>query len=450
MPTIYMIAGNTGGQVLPFILMVLDSFRPPLSLPYAQTSSETDPEISDHHLCALLTTSSTATPFRHNGMSARQEDDSRVPETALPSQTSPVPVLGEGLSPTSYSGLPEQGTEKSSAETEQDPKASKRRFWNLGRKKDEKSSKKDGGDAPSSMPFRSASPIPVGNQRVSSPQLQQAFAPASPGRNVRSSSPQLLSPASSSIFERNVQEDVVVTASSPAIPSHITTENYIPPVLDASSKAITDDHLDPDSVEIVTHAAHQPAAVTVATGTAHSQDTPMSPLSEDLGDLPTPAPAKENEDAASTYGDLDTADVRRLSFISFADVVNAEHAVAGDHNSVRDSLLLSGASSVASPLPAARRSPSPIRSPISPPLSASMSGSPNLHGADASPGRAPKVASGSPSVSGLKGASPPPVAVGGELAIEPMTQALRKTGSGDLSGYKSPGSAPSEDVKMEG
>ena len=260
----------------------------------------------------------------------------------------------------------------------------------------------------------------------------------------------MLSPASSSIFERNVQEDVVVTASSPAIPSHIATENYIPPVLDASSKAITDDHLDPDSVEIVTHAAHQPAAANVATATTHpSQDAPLSPFSEDSSELQPTASTKENEDAASTYGDLDTADVRRLSFISFADVVHAEHSAAGDHGSVRDSLLLSGASSIASPLPAARRSPSPVRGPISPPLSASMSGSgsPNLRAADASPGRAPKLAPSSPSVLGSKN-SPPP-GVSGELAIETMTQALRKTGSGDLSAFRTTGGASSEDVKME-
>ena len=383
-------------------------------------------------------------------MSASQTGHDQGLARASTPKTPPIPVLGDSLSsdsPTSPST--DQGQQAPAVGAEQDLKGNKRKFWNLGRKKEEKSLTKDGVEKPPNMSFQSASSIPMGGQRASSPQLQQTFAPVSPGRNARSSSPQMLSPASSSIFERNVQEDVAVTATSPQIPSHITTENYIPPVLDASSKAITDTHLDPDSVEIVTHTAHQPAAVAVATVTTHStQDAPLSPLSEDSAELHAPAPVKENEDAASTYGDLDTADVRRLSFISFADVVHAEHSATTDHNSVRDSMLLSGASSVISPLPAAQRSPSPVRSPISPPLSASLSSSPNLRGADASPGRAPKMVPGSPSVLGSKVTSPP-AAVSGELAIETMTQALRKTGSGDLSGFRSPANAPSEDIKME-
>ena len=375
------------------------------------------------------------------------------------SQSSPVPVLGEGFSPTTPTSGPSDTGEQApaTASSEQDPKGSKRSFWKLGRKKDERTPKRDGFEKSANMSIRSTSPIPVGHPRASSPQLQQAFVPASPGRNIRSNSPSMLSPASSSIFERNVQEEVAVAAASPAIPSHINTENHIPPVLDASSMAITDTHLNPDSVEIVTHASHQPAAVPVPAASTHASpdaplSAPLSPLSEDSGELHAPAAsvAKENEDAASTYGDIDPADVRRLSFISFADVVHAEHAAAGDHGSIRDSVMLSGASSIASPLPAAGRSPSPIRSPISPPLTGSVSGSPNLRSSEVSPGRAPKIVPSSPSVAGHKGSGSPPPAVSGELAIETMTQALRKTGSGDLSGFRSAAGASTEDVKMEG
>jgi hypothetical protein len=73
----------------------------------------------------------------------------------------------------------------------------------------------------------------------------------------------LHSPASSQIFERNVQEP----EPSPAIPAHIKTEDHIPAALDASSLAITDDHLNPDEVEIVMHVAHQPAAAVSLDGT---------------------------------------------------------------------------------------------------------------------------------------------------------------------------------------
>ncbi|CAI4212234.1 unnamed protein product [Parascedosporium putredinis] len=69
--------------------------------------------------------------------------------------------------------------------------------------------------------------------------------PSSPTRGL-SSSPRLSSPAGSQIFERDVQDSVILP-TSPAIPSHIQTENHIPPVLNASSEAITDRHLDPDS-----------------------------------------------------------------------------------------------------------------------------------------------------------------------------------------------------------
>ena len=357
---------------------------------------------------------------------------SKVPvdtESGSTERKSSVPVLGEGFlekTPLSKSDAASRdGHQTTADDTEQDPKTGKRRFWQLGKKKDENAAKKGDGQgiATPLSAKRSTSPMPSPIHRASSPQLQQAFgvAPPSPGRGIYSSSPRLASPASSQIFERSVQEDIPAAATSPAIPSHITTEDHIPSVLDASSMAITDDHLNPDTVEIVTHTAHQPAAVTVTGATPlPMSETPISPFSpeESYHSL------LENDDNASNYGSLDSADVRRLSFISFADVVHAEHAA--DHGSMRDSLLLSGASSIASPTPGAR-SPSPIHSPISPPLSSSMSGSPNFRGVESSPNRGGKVP-GSPRVG--HGGSPPTVT--GELAIETMRQALRKTGSGDL------------------
>lgn len=179
--------------------------------------------------------------------------------------------------------------------------------------------------------------------------------------------------------------------------------------------AITDDHLDPDNVEIVMHSAHQPAAVTV-TGAGTSEATGAS-WQEDLVAHP------DQDDAASNYGALDSNDVRRLSFISFADVVHAEHV---DYSG-------SVAPTVSSPLAAARnRSPSPMRSPLS---SQGLGGSPVASGSEYSRGLETSPNRGGHGLgSTYSGHSPP---TGGELTIETMRQALRKTGSGDLSGARS-------------
>ncbi|KAJ5114600.1 hypothetical protein NUU61_000359 [Penicillium alfredii] len=247
--------------------------------------------------------------------------------------------------------------------------------------------------------------------------------PPSPG-GTSQLPPRLHSPASQ-IFERSVQEDMVPPQASPSIPAHIRTENYIPPVLEASSAAITDDHLDPDSVEIVTHSLHQPAAGGV-TGSATEQSLSSSIIDDHGG--PHQSQHSELDEMSSTYGALDTADVRRLSFISFADVVNAEHA--GDPS---QSTPASGNPVM---LGSQNRSPSPLRSPgsshglgTSPPTSIATS----FKGLEMSPSH------------GVRGAgSPLPLAqspvsssFGGELNVETMRQALRRTGSGDLGGAAS-------------
>ena len=328
------------------------------------------------------------------------------------SRTSSVPLLGEGLNNT----------------PELDGKTAKRRFWGLGRKKEDEKNKKTR-EIPSASVIptpATATAVPTKTMRsvspvagVGAPVIQTIphpyGAPASPSRNLSSSSPGIPSPASSQIFERSVQEDGLASSASPAIPAHITTENHIPPVLDASSVAITDDHLNPDNVEIIMHSAHQPAAVTV-TGAGTSEATGGS-WQEDLVAHP------DQDDAASNYGALDSNDVRRLSFISFADVVHAEHV---DHSG-------SVAPSISSPLAASRnRSPSPVRSPLS---SQGLGGSPVASGSDSSRGLETSPSRGGHVLgSTYSGHSSP---TGGELTIETMRQALRKTGSGDLSGARS-------------
>ncbi|EEQ91381.2 uncharacterized protein BDCG_06501 [Blastomyces dermatitidis ER-3] len=217
--------------------------------------------------------------------------------------------------------------------------------------------------------------------------------------------------------------------ASPSIPSHIMTENHIPPILGASSAALTDERLDPDSVEIITHNFHQPASLSVTGGQPEQAVT--SSWHEDLN----PHLPPDAEDSVSNYGGLDPSDIRRLSFVSFADVVNGEHAET-DHASNRDSMYMAGLSTNAALFAAQNRSPSPVRSPVSshgfgtsPPTSVS----PSTKGLDNSPNRGGWVA-GSPR---LCGHSPPPGTFGGELNVETMRQALRRTGSGDFGGFRS-------------
>lgn len=306
-------------------------------------------------------------------------------------------------------------TPRAGAEGEE--KKKKRSLFGFGKKKTEEKE-----------PVKLSSQ-PAAARRAASPPSQtdhHHFMPASPSRNL-TSSPRLASPAGSQIFERDVQESTILPPNSPAIPSHIQTENHIPPVLDASSEAITDSHLNPDSVEIITHASHQPASFTV-TGVGHTDGS----WADDLAAFSS----EQNTDSASNYGSLDTTDVRRLSFISFADVVQAEHA---NHNGgiagSRESMHLAGLTSLSMGV---NRSPSPIRSPVSssgglgtsPPTSKSGS----VKGLEMSPSRKPL---GSPTLQ--HHGSP---TVSGELAIETMTQALRRTGSGDLSVLRSPPTSP--------
>lgn len=325
------------------------------------------------------------------------------------------------------SGTPSTSSQSGKSDTDKNKTGKKRRLFGIGKKKDGDKMEKQA-EMPSGSPAATTSPKPVAIRAISpqrpipgdarnttSPQSVFSAIGTSPSR-LRSSSPRLHSPASSLIFERNVQENPLPEDVAHSIPSHIQTEDHIPPVLEASSKAITDDHLNPDEVEIVMHAAHQPAVVPVG-GAAMSESGALSPHVDDVvNGMMIP----ETDDNASNYGAIDTSDVRRLSFISFADVVQAEHV----ENS-RDSVMHMSMSSTTN------RSPSPpVRSPASshgfapsPPTS----GAPSMKGMDMS--RLP----GSPTSHGTHS---PPLS-GGELVVETMRQALRKTNSGDLSGVRS-------------
>ena len=249
--------------------------------------------------------------------------------------------------------------------------------------------------------------------------------PPSPG-GTSQLAPRLHSPASQ-IFERNVQEDILPAQASPSIPAHIRTENYIPPVLEASSAAITDDHLNPDSVEIVTHSLHQPAASAgVTSASTAEQSLSSSGIVDHSG-----GPATDADDVSSSYGAMDSTDIRRLSFISFADVVNAEHAETGEPVNNREHSQGAGIPGNHTVAGSQNRSPSPLRSPASshglgtsPPTSIATS----FKGLEMSPHHGARGA-GSPLPMAQ---SPVSSSFGGDLNVETMRQALRRTGSGDL------------------
>jgi hypothetical protein len=304
-----------------------------------------------------------------------------------------------------------------------------KKLLGLGKKKevqgDKQTTERTGATAPTSTLLPSP-PMSPPERRASprgSPRMLPVGAP-SPSRRIRSTSPGLHSPASSLIFERNVQEP----EPSADVPAHIKTEDHIPPALDATSLAITDTHLNPDDVEIVTHSAHQPASLAVAGGMSESIHSPPLPHDESA------ASSHADVNEATGYGSLDTNDPRRLSFISFADVVQAEH-VEHDRQEVLGATTSGEALQFMSLSSTANRSPSPMRSAASSPPTTSGAASPKTTADSLARTRSPASPTSShPMVLGTQNP-----ALGEELPvqIETMRQALRKTRSGELGGAKS-------------
>lgn len=342
-----------------------------------------------------------------------------------------VPALAEPFEPTKGDKVSAPTGSLSTTQKTDDPekKNKMRGLFGIGKKKTEDStravSKSDPAAtaASSSKPSNGASPV----RRTTDSSV--SVMPSSPTRNM-SSSPRLASPAGSQIFERDVQESIPIT-NSPAIPSHIKTEDHVPSVLDASSEAITDSHLDPDSVEIITHANHQPASVNV---TGHPDHLSNSSWQDDLA---ASLSAADLTESGSNYGSLDSTDVRRLSFISFADVVQAEHQGHAGIGGSRESIHLAGLTSLSSMGNIDHHSHSPIRSPVSSTTGDPATSSPNskpvsLRGTETSPTRKPI---GSPVLS-MSPLHP------GEVNVETMAQALKRTESGDLGGVKSHPTSP--------
>jgi hypothetical protein len=288
--------------------------------------------------------------------------------------------------------------------------------------------------------------IPVSPARQPQSNLMAASSPS----RLRSSSPRLQGPASTEIFERNVQEPIPIATLhnelSPAhIPNHVLTEDHIPAALEASAEAITSSNLNADEVEIVTATSHQPAGASLASSSTTDVSSHLPPsLLHQASDASEhashhaassgffPPPSHSEEDNANSYGALDPNDVHRLSFISFADVVQSEHAhptVASDLAGSRDSLHISSQPTTSPRSPSSTYSGSGI---VTPPLTLGQQSTNQIESAlgrhaDQSPVRSIPV--GSPGAHG-------------ELTIETMRQAVRKTASGDLGGVRSTNLSP--------
>ncbi|RPA76956.1 hypothetical protein BJ508DRAFT_179480 [Ascobolus immersus RN42] len=266
-----------------------------------------------------------------------------------------------------------------------------------------------------SAPYVS-NPVPTSDRADKPPSL-----PLSPSRPMTAISPPL-SPSSprfsttastaseSQIFERSVQEPPSQSnTSSTAIPTHITTEDYIPPVLEASCAAITDSTLDPDEVEIVTKVGHVPLVVAGGTGAASVSSAGLGVGSKGGSRSQSPEPHHHEERRAGggVYGHTDDHehDKRRLSFISFADVVQSEQTAPPFPSSPPRS------SSPNSPRSGRSQSPVSQRTPPSPQQKAAggmLPPIPNISDTLGSIGEA----------LGLRGRSPSPVGSGpGERGI---------------------------------
>jgi len=209
--------------------------------------------------------------------------------------------------------------------------------------------------------------------------------------------------------------------ASAAIPAHIQTENHIPAVLEASSLALTNRDCDVDDVEIVMHSAHQPAVSVVA---PHAS-VPTSPLLDSAQSRDGAVDEAANgSDDVSFYGGAAANDKRRLSFVSFADIVQAEQEAMSEnalhtHSTSSPSRGSPIQSATADPVNISsvtearyRRSPSPIRLGTSPPQPIFFSGE-----------RSPRSPTRAGDTLGVER---------GELTIETLGHALRKTGSGDM------------------
>lgn len=220
-----------------------------------------------------------------------------------------------------------------------------------------------------------SSPTPSGNT-ISSSFPDSHYTSISPAQSHQFSDP-LGSPASSMIFERSVQ-DIHSLEINNKIPLHHSNDDFIPPVLDASTEALTNKDVDPELVEVLSlrlpmtrtlsfSDASSPISNALGLSLASSDPPTLSPIdsvsrkdsfvsvhadtasnfavalppnppfapkspsystsmsSSALASLAGMSPSR-NLQRASIPNFGHKKDGRVLSFCSFADLVNSEHA----------------------------------------------------------------------------------------------------------------------------
>ncbi|KAK6530716.1 hypothetical protein TWF281_007555 [Arthrobotrys megalospora] len=314
--------------------------------------------------------------------------------STMTTASAPAP-LGESIH------LPPDTISGESEKAQLTPTQQKRRsFFNFGKKKQPTSEDSSKNSSTAAIPpITTISPPETkstGTNSTTSPVSPVRSSHFGSQRRSKAGSPRL---STSSIFERNVQ-DTALPPGSPSIPTHFSTENHIPAVLEATSLAITDSSVDPDRVEIVSSTSHHPVL-------SHPE-TYSNPWAEE---------SAHSGDESIGHGytsSLASADKRRLSFISFADVVQAENEQASHSSTNLDSSQISK-STVNNRAPSLR-SNSPIRTPPQVPHSPPGTG---LGLSDFSMEKDMSI--------------PAPAATHhSEVTVETLSQALRKHGSADF------------------
>ncbi|EPS39410.1 hypothetical protein H072_6829 [Dactylellina haptotyla CBS 200.50] len=308
------------------------------------------------------------------------------------------------------------------------PTQQKRRsFFNFGKKKQAAGDDASSKTTPTSTGIPPITTISPPESKVAGTGTNSTTSPVSPVRSShfgsqrrsKNTSPRL---STSSIFERNVQ-DPSLPPGSPSIPSHFSTENHIPAVLEATSLTITDSSVDPDRVEIVSSTSHHTVLP------QHHPESYSNPWAEDPG-----AHSGGEESIGHGYtSSLASADKRRLSFISFADVVQAENEQAGYSSTNLDTSQPSKQSNTSPSL----RSNSPVRTPPHLPHSPPGTG---LGVSDFSMEK-------DMSIPDRQSGTGAPAAAHADVTVQTLSQALRKHNSTD---FKSPTKQPQQSSSVAG
>jgi hypothetical protein len=192
------------------------------------------------------------------------------------------------------------------------------------------------------------------------------------------------SPASSLIFERSVQD---FYPNDEKIPTHYHDEDCIPPVLDASTSALTDSSVDPELIDVISlrrNSMIRSRSLTSSSALSYGHDSELStsPSRKQVTNFSSTAATSlttnNNNSTASGFGmshSLSASaspnitptmwvpihnDRKVLSFYSYADIVSTEQGnVHGGATNVPSSPIKGGGAAFLTPT--SSKSHSPVR-----------------------------------------------------------------------------------------